>query len=418
MRKAAGCVLLAILCLLGASYLPRILQEAQTDREQQNLISGYIQNPDTTDEENTESTTDEPEEETDPNMERIVDFQNLQQINPEILAWITVPGTPIDYPVALGEDNSYYLNHTVTGESNILGSIFATAGTDFEESHIILYGHNMASGKMFGSLKKYHDKDFRNAYPYVYVYTPETTYTCAIYSVYSTRYDSDVFTLGYKGDSEEWKQWIAETVQNAEYDCNIAPTGKEKVFTLSTCVGDGSSPYRLVIHAVTVAQKEVANAERKRLKAKVRARICMILACLLLCGTGVSLWNGKRAEKSVSNIDTGQKSSKTVSNIDTGTENHQAVSNVDTDTENPKAVSNVDTSTEKPQAVSNVDTAMETTKQVSNIDTDTEGMILKADPVDTADRNHICFFAVFFIGSWSVLMFLTAIRKRVRKILG
>ena len=61
MRKAAGCVMLAILCLLGASYLPRILQEAQTDREQQNLISGYIQNPDTTDEENTESTTDEPD---------------------------------------------------------------------------------------------------------------------------------------------------------------------------------------------------------------------------------------------------------------------------------------------------------------------------------------------------------------------
>lgn len=145
--------------------------------------------------------------------------------------------------------------------------------------------------------------------------------------------------------------------------------------------------------------------KRKRLKAKVRARICMILACLLLCGTGVSLWNGKRAEKSVSNIDTGQKSSKTVSNIDT-------------DTENPKAVSNVDTSTEKPQTVSNVDTDMETTKQVSNIDTDTEGMILKADPVDTADRNHICFFAVFFIGSWSVLMFLTAIRKKSKKDIG
>ena len=132
--------------------------------------------------------------------------------------------------------------------------------------------------------------------------------------------------------------------------------------------------------------------KRKRLKAKVRARICMILACLLLCGTGVSLWNGKRAEKSVSNIDTGQKSTK--------------------------AVSNVDTSTEKPQAVSNVDTDMETTKQVSNIDTDTEGMILKADPVDTADRNHICFFAVFFIGSWSVLMFLTAIRKKSKKDIG
>ena len=69
--------------------------------------------------------------------------------------------------------------------------------------------------------------------------------------------------------------------------------------------------------------------------------------------------------------------------------------NVDTSTEKPQAVSNVDTSTEKPQAVSNVDTDMETTKQVSNIDTDTEGMILKADPVDTADRNHICFLPFF-----------------------
>lgn len=145
--------------------------------------------------------------------------------------------------------------------------------------------------------------------------------------------------------------------------------------------------------------------KKKRLKARIRAKICMILACLLLCGTGVSLWNGKRAEKSVSNIDTEQKSSKTVSNVDT-------------DTENPKAVSNVDTNTEKPQTVSNVDTSTETTKLVSNIDTDTEGMILKADPVDTADRNHICFFAVFFIGSWSVLMFLTAIRKKSKKDIG
>ena len=222
MRKAAGCVLLAILCLLGASYLPRILQEAQTDREQQNLISGYIQNPDTTDEENTESTTDEPEEETDPNMERIVDFQNLQQINPEILAWITVPGTPIDYPVALGEDNSYYLNHTVTGESNILGSIFATAGTDFEESHIILYGHNMASGKMFGSLKKYREEEFLKK--------NKTIYLCV---------------------EKEWteyqiqKVYLADSRDKSPYESDGGALGKTRL-TLSTCHG---RKQRLIIQA-------------------------------------------------------------------------------------------------------------------------------------------------------------------------
>ena len=80
-------------------------------------------------------------------------------------------------------------------------------------------------------------------------------------------------------------------------------------------------------------------------------------------------------------------------------------------------MSNVDTSTEKPQAVSNVDTDMETTKQVSNIDTDTEGMILKADPVDT-QIGIISVFCRFFIGSWSVLMFLTAIRKKSKKDIG
>ena len=222
MRKAAGCVLLALLCLLGASYLPRILQEAQTDREQQNLISGYIQNPDTTDEENTESTTDEPEEETDPNMERIVDFQNLQQINPEILAWITVPGTPIDYPVALGEDNSYYLNHTVTGESNILGSIFATAGTDFEESHIILYGHNMASGKMFGSLKKYREEEFLKK--------NKTIYLCV---------------------EKEWteyqiqKVYLADSRDKSPYEPDGGALGKTRL-TLSTCHG---RKQRLIIQA-------------------------------------------------------------------------------------------------------------------------------------------------------------------------
>lgn len=263
MRKAIGCLLLAVMCLLGSLYLPRILQEIQTDQDQQNLISGYVRNPDTTTSEETDGidNSDEPASENNPYVERSIDFPNLQQINPEIFAWITVPGTPIDYPVALGEDNNYYLYHSVTGENNILGAIFAAAGTDLSESHIILYGHNMASGKMFGSLKQYHDRDFRNTYPYVFVYTPEITYTCAIYSVYSTRYDSDVFTLGYQKNSEEWKQWIAETVENAEYDCGIAPAGNEKVFTLSTCVGDGSSPYRLVVHAVAVAQKEVAHEE-------------------------------------------------------------------------------------------------------------------------------------------------------------
>ena len=100
MRKAIGCLLLAVMCLLGSLYLPRILQEIQTDQDQQNLISGYVRNPDTTTSEETDGidNSDEPASENNPYVERSIDFPNLQQINPEIFAWITVPGTPIDYP--------------------------------------------------------------------------------------------------------------------------------------------------------------------------------------------------------------------------------------------------------------------------------------------------------------------------------
>ena len=67
----------------------------------------------------------------------------------------------------------------------------------------------------------------------------------------------------------------------------------------------------------------------------------------------------------------------------------------------PKRCQTFDTNTEKPQAVSNVDTDMETTKQVSNIDTDTEGMILKADPVDT-QIGIISVFLPFFLSAVGV----------------
>ncbi|MBR5047327.1 MAG: class B sortase, partial [Eubacterium sp.] len=88
-----------------------------------------------------------------------IDFESLQKRNPDIVAWIHIPDTTIDYPVVQGSDNAYYLNHTAAGQENSSGAIFLDAGCDtaFSGDNYIIYGHNMRTKKMFGCLKELYD---------------------------------------------------------------------------------------------------------------------------------------------------------------------------------------------------------------------------------------------------------------------
>lgn len=103
-----------------------------------------------------------------------VDFEELQKINPDIVAWIRIEGLGIDYPIVQGTDNEHYLHYTFRGEANVAGSIFLDYRNkaDFSDSKIILYGHNMKNGSMFGSLKKYRDESVLLENQIVTIYLP------------------------------------------------------------------------------------------------------------------------------------------------------------------------------------------------------------------------------------------------------
>ena len=121
-----------------------------------------------------------PVEEADPHMEELsrLDLAALRQVNPDVIGWIRIPDTKIDYPFLQGEDNEYYLTHTWEGEKNAAGSIFLECmnSGDLTDFNTILYGHNMNSGAMFAGLRKYTSQNFFEAHPYVYLLEDETAH--------------------------------------------------------------------------------------------------------------------------------------------------------------------------------------------------------------------------------------------------
>ena len=99
-------------------------------------------------------------------IERKIDFYELSEVNPDIVAWLYIPGTYIDYPILCapqGEDEDYYLRRDLRGRYNPHGSLYIRRS----EGNII-YGHNMRDGTMFGTLKKISARD-------LYLYSPTET---------------------------------------------------------------------------------------------------------------------------------------------------------------------------------------------------------------------------------------------------
>ena len=92
--------------------------------------------------------------------EPIVDFATLKATNPEVVGWVQIPGTPVNYPVAQHADNDYYLEHTFTGQYNLAGSVFMDyrSHADLSDRTTVVYGHHLKNGEMFAKVADYSDQ--------------------------------------------------------------------------------------------------------------------------------------------------------------------------------------------------------------------------------------------------------------------
>jgi len=107
-----------------------------------------------------------------------IDFAALRAINSDAAAWLYCPDTVIDYPVMKAEDYGYYLHHLPDGTYNANGTLFIdyNCAPDFSDSLTIIYGHNMKSGRMLGSLEKYKKQAYFDEHPIMYLYTAGGNY--------------------------------------------------------------------------------------------------------------------------------------------------------------------------------------------------------------------------------------------------
>lgn len=198
--------ILSVILLAAGVWIYQIISEYQTAEREYEQLQEYVKvEKNTRDPENTKPNVAEDEEEGEKQEETVtVDFASLQAINPDIVAWLRIPGV-LEYPVVRGEDNSYYLNHTVQKTYNIAGSIFLDYRNerDFSDSKNIIYGHNMKDGSMFHVLRNYQDIDFFQEHTNMEVYLPDgRSLNYQITACEQVPADSEIYQIE-KGNAEE-----------------------------------------------------------------------------------------------------------------------------------------------------------------------------------------------------------------------
>lgn len=195
--------------------------------------------------------TEEPEEQpsevvpekkpenTTPDWYLSVNFEALTAINPDIYAWIDIPGTPVSYAVVQSPTNDlYYNNHAVDKSYYTGGSIFSQRynAKDFQDPVTVLYGHNRQSETMFAPVNKFAGDEFFEEHPVIYVYTPEKVYEYQIFAAYP--HSSEHLLLNHDfTNEEEFTAYFASlnAVIDAHYREDLFPEVGDRVLTLSTC---------------------------------------------------------------------------------------------------------------------------------------------------------------------------------------
>lgn len=178
-----------------------------------------------------------------------VSFENLHNENNDYLFWLYIPNTKIDYPVMMSRNNKDYLHSSFYKEKLYAGTLFIDALSQKQENqdNLIVYGHNMKDGSMFGTLKKWRSEKYFNDHKFIEIYTEKEKRVYLIFAVREV--SSNMSLLHYKLDGFTNEEYIQDARNNNIHFREFEDQYKNnQIMTLSTCMSNDAK--RLIINSI------------------------------------------------------------------------------------------------------------------------------------------------------------------------
>ncbi|MED4599104.1 class B sortase [Paenibacillus validus] len=163
-------------------------------------------------------------------------FKPLLELNPDVVGWIRLEGSRIDYPVVQGSDNEHYLYRNYKGEASKAGSIFLDFRNNIgaDDRNTIIYGHRMKDGTMFGELKQYVNRDYYDTHRKIRFDTLYESYTAEVFAAYYTTTDFNYIETEFN-DEGAYAAFLENIQKKSLYPRDVEPGTEDRIITLSTC---------------------------------------------------------------------------------------------------------------------------------------------------------------------------------------
>lgn len=184
-----------------------------------------------------------------------IDFDNLLSINGDTIGWIKYNQDKVNYPIVHTKDNSYYLKRAFDKSYNQVGSIFMDyRNTSLNDRNVVLFGHAMTDGTMFGSLSDLFKDGFFDTKEnnYIQIINKDNEIlTYQIFSYYIIEKEEYYITTSFNSDSD-FNKFIDTITRRSYKKFDVEVNTSDKILTLSTCSGTGGTSKRKVVHAKRV----------------------------------------------------------------------------------------------------------------------------------------------------------------------
>lgn len=193
-------------------------------------------------------------------------FTELSAANPDFRAWLTVGGTQIDNPVYQADDDDYYLDHNQNREISRYGALFLSADDRIDsksDKNLVIYGHNMRDGSMFGTLKSFRNLSFYKQNPTITLSSSTDESVYLVFSVFllnGKKEDDNNYLYNFEkssfNSSADFDNWVNEAFDRSLINTGVDVSYGDDILTLITCTSDFRDA-RLIVMAKKLRRDEI-----------------------------------------------------------------------------------------------------------------------------------------------------------------